>query len=169
MKSGGRDYDLRLVALWNPKSKSHSYFLTNLSADRVTLKEIGKLYRLRWQVELSFKELKSHTSLRKFLTSKEEIVEGFTWAALIAMQIRRIVVLSAENASGRRMSLHKAAISAHDYMLDFTRCALSGFRRLEEVLKELFLFMAEAMRFSNPHRKNALQKCTLKGSRLKCA
>ncbi len=35
------------------------------------------LYRCRWQIELLFKELKSHNRLKAFATRQKAIAEGF--------------------------------------------------------------------------------------------
>jgi IS4 transposase len=37
------------------------------------------LYRCRWQVELLFKELKSHTNWKRFTTALKAIVDGLAW------------------------------------------------------------------------------------------
>ena len=155
-------YDLRLVLLWNPQTKEHVRFLPNLPAERVTLKEIGQLYRLRWQVELTYKELKSHTALVRFLTANEAIVLGFVLLSLIAMQLRRYVVLSAEQLNpASRLSLHKAAISAVEFMPSLIGCLLKAGNGLKQVLLEIFFYLESTMKFSNPHRRSAFEKCQL--------
>jgi len=180
MMAGNRQkYNLRLVILWNKKTKQHSSFLTNLPAETVSLDAIGKLYRLRWQIELTFKELKSYTSLKKFQTENENIVEGFIWMSLIAMQLRRFLVLSAEkeaneiiqsnqNKKGKvgnnednenyetiRLSTHKAAINAPDFMYDLVKCAFDKLRNLKKVLRNIFDYLKNSMKLSNPHRPHA--------------
>lgn len=51
------DLKVRLVKIKNPRSKQDMVFVTNLSASQFSAKEIGKLYRRRWEIETSFKEL----------------------------------------------------------------------------------------------------------------
>ncbi|MBK7890324.1 MAG: transposase [Bdellovibrionales bacterium] len=51
------DLTVRLVKIRNPSSKQDMVFVTNLSASQFSTKEIGKLYRRRWEIETSFKEL----------------------------------------------------------------------------------------------------------------
>ncbi|ETW91969.1 MAG: hypothetical protein ETSY1_45875, partial [Candidatus Entotheonella factor] len=55
----GEPFRLRLIVSWNPKTKSFCYLLTNLSQDKYTIEMICLGYKLRWQVELLFKEWKS--------------------------------------------------------------------------------------------------------------
>ena len=148
---------LRVVALWNRQTKNHVLLLTNASEEQLSMQEVGKLYRLRWQIELFFKELKSHTELRKFLTADHNIAEGFIWAALCAILIRRFLVANAQQISGKRLSFHKAAISARTFMPEFIACALLKFHALKRCLLDIFTFIQKTMQFSNPHRPDALQ------------
>ena len=73
------------------------------SADEVTL-----LYRVHWQVELLFKELKSHDNLQKFNTQEQPIVEGLIWASLLSFTLKRAVASKAAEA----ISFFKAAMNA---------------------------------------------------------
>lgn len=149
--------NLRVIALWNRQTKKHVLFLTNTSGEQLSLKEVGKLYRLRWQIELFFKELKSHTELRKFLTGNHNIAEGFIWAALCALLIRRFLVATVQQISGKRLSFHKAAISARTFMPEFIACALFKFHDLGHCLLNTFRYIQKTMTFSNPHKLSALQ------------
>lgn len=148
---------LRVTALWNPHTKQHVLFLTNTRADQLPLKTIGKIYRLRWQIELLFKELKSHTELRKFLTANSNIAAGFIWAAFCALFIRRFLVCAVQKISGKRLSFHKAAISARNFMPEFISCALKHFEGLKQYLLYIFPYIQSTMFFSNPQRRSALQ------------
>jgi len=47
------------------------------------------LYRCRWQVELLFKELKSHNRLKAFATRHPALAEGLIWASLLSSLVNR--------------------------------------------------------------------------------
>jgi len=51
------------------------YLLTNVPSD-LSPDAIGRLYRLRWQIELAFKEWKSYTNLHALQSEHPAIVEG---------------------------------------------------------------------------------------------
>jgi Transposase DDE domain len=55
-------FRLRLIVSWNPETKSFDYLLTNLPPSQYTLNTICLGYKLRWQVELLFKEWKSYAN-----------------------------------------------------------------------------------------------------------
>ena len=152
---------MRVIALWNPITKKHVLFLTNANIKKLPLHLIGQIYRLRWQIELIFKELKSFTELRKFLTGSEHIVRGFIWAAFCALLIRRFLLTCAQQFTHIVLSFHKAAISSRTFMLDFIRCALDRFIRLHRCLIALFDYLCSTMHFSNPQRPSSFQTAGL--------
>jgi len=158
----GSVYLRRLLVLYNPQTKIHNFFITNISPMRVSAQEVGALYRLRWQVELGFKELKSHSSLKRFFSGNDHIITGFVVMSLISMQIRRYLVMCAEQMNpNMHLSLHKAAISAAEFMPQFVRCMMNQADNLKQILLEIFYYFQATMGFSNPQRKTAFEKVTL--------
>jgi hypothetical protein len=101
---------LRLIVRWNPETKSFDYLLTNLPQDKYPISIVCLGYKLRWQVELLFKEWKSHTNLHRFDTGKETIAETFIWASLAASSIKRFLAHAAERLLEVVISTRKAAM-----------------------------------------------------------
>ncbi len=64
------------MAHWNAHEERYTWLVTNLSRARVTSEQVGQVYRLRWQVELLFKEWKSYANLHAFDTGNASIAEG---------------------------------------------------------------------------------------------
>jgi hypothetical protein len=116
---------------------------------------------LRWQIELVFKELKSHTELRKFLTGNDNIVQGFIWAAFCGLLIRCFLVSCAQQFTDIVLSFHKAAISARVFMLEFATCALNRFVGLKNCLIQIIEYLCSIMHFSNPQRRSSFQNTDL--------
>jgi len=83
--------DYRLIGFWIADKKKYSYIITNLPAVDFDLKEVGQLYRLRWQIELLFKEWKSHNQLKKFNTQNPTIVYSLVWVSLLALTLKRLL------------------------------------------------------------------------------
>jgi len=111
----GEPFRLRLIVSWNPETKCCAYLLTNLSQDRYTISMICLGYKLRWQVELLFKEWKSYTNLHKFDTEKETIAEALIWASLAASAMKRFLAHAAEHLLEVVISTRKASMpSAYD-------------------------------------------------------
>lgn len=80
----------RLVIVPGPAGKQRPY-LTSLSVSDWNPKALRELYRLRWQVELVFKELKQHLSLEAMPSKDPHAVKIFAWASLIALAVSRSV------------------------------------------------------------------------------
>ena len=75
------------------KSRSVSssyYYLTNVSA-AWSGDAIAELYRLRWQIELVFKELKQHLSLESVATKDPHAAQVLVWASLVALAVSRTI------------------------------------------------------------------------------
>ncbi|MDH3600001.1 MAG: IS4 family transposase [Candidatus Tectomicrobia bacterium] len=106
----GEPFRLRLIVRWNPETKSFDYLLTNLPQERYTINMVCLGYKLRWQVELLFKEWKSYTNLHKFDTEKETISEALIWASLAASAIKRFLAHAAEYLLEVVISTQKASM-----------------------------------------------------------
>ena len=104
-------FALRLIVRWNPEKKSFDYLLTNLVPTRYSINTICLGYKLRWQVELLFKEWKSYANLHVFDTEKEAIAEALIWASLLAAAIKRFLAHAAEHLLEVVISTRKAAMS----------------------------------------------------------
>jgi len=61
----------------------YNLFITNTSQEQLSTKEIEKVYRLRWQIELVFKTWKSHVKIHKTKKVKKERFECHLIAKII--------------------------------------------------------------------------------------
>jgi len=80
---------MRLVIVPGRKGEQRPY-LTNLDT-RWRPEALRELYRLRWQIELVFKELKQDLNLETVPTKDPHAAQVFIWASLIALTISRSV------------------------------------------------------------------------------
>jgi putative transposase len=79
---------LRLVI--RPGRKRSYFYLTNVQQNW-SAEAVAELYRLRWQIELVFKELKQHLSLESIPTKDPRAAQVFVWASLLALAVSRTV------------------------------------------------------------------------------
>lgn len=82
-------FTCRLVAVWDEKARRYHTYLTNIGLERLSGEEVAALYSLRWEIELSFKEMKSSYALDKFKTKNEHAIQALVWAALLALVVSR--------------------------------------------------------------------------------
>lgn len=75
--TGAKVFECRLVVHPNLRADdTPRYLLTNLDCEAFTPAQVSDGYRLRWQIELLFKEWKSHANLHAFDTANPNIAEG---------------------------------------------------------------------------------------------
>ena len=80
---------LRLVGVIDEKTGEYHVYLTNIPPEILTAEEVAALYRVRWEVELVFKELKSQYALDQIKTEKPFAVLGLIWTAILTLIVSR--------------------------------------------------------------------------------
>ena len=70
--------------------------VTNLARETVPASDVVERYRLRWQIALLFKELKSYGNLKKFSTSNEDIVSTLIYASFMTVLLKRLMAYNTE-------------------------------------------------------------------------
>lgn len=155
MNSQGRPHKaFRLVLNHHGKEHGWMRLMTNLPRSEFASQQVLTAYRLRWQVELYFKELKSYANLHAFSTCKPRIAEGLIWAALCAAFLKRYFAHGCQRVTaGHAISTRRVAMCSHVFLGSFFRCMKSGFHDLSDVLVETFGFLARNARRSNPGRE----------------
>jgi hypothetical protein len=120
-KNRDGSYIGRLIIFYQPGPRNGKQFTllhTNLPCI-FSIEDIGKVYRLRWQIELFFKEWKSYANLHAFDTGIETIAECLIWASLLTAIIRRLLVHSAQSALKMYLSTERAASPFHGFFFRF--------------------------------------------------
>jgi hypothetical protein len=82
---------LRLVKVWNPKTKIHLVFMTNLPEGLIRRKEAGALYQRRWGIESSFKDMTDTLKLGQWHSTKVNGIFQEIYALLwLANNVKRL-------------------------------------------------------------------------------
>lgn len=146
----------RLVIIYKPgrrNKKDFTYLHTNLQREDFTFEDIGNLYRFRWQIELLFKEWKSHSNLHGFDTNKEPIAEGLIWASLLVALLKRSITHAAELTSKIELSTQRSARSAQHYLADIIKALFgNSTRAVARALDDAFEFLAVNAKRAHPKR-----------------
>ena len=151
----GKVYSGRLVVFYvagKRNKKTYVYLHTNLSRETFSACDVGVVYRLRWQVELLFKEWKSHANLHKFDTAKAPIAEGLIWASLLAATLKRAITHAAERACGTELSTQRAACSAKHFLDKILAAVLKCGNQLLSGIRAAFTFLAGNALRAHPER-----------------
>jgi Transposase DDE domain len=148
----GEDFDCRLVAHPNPREGTPRYLLTNLDRHAFTVEQIADGYRLRWQIELLFKEWKSYANLKAFDTSNANVAEGLIWAALCAATLKRYCAQMTERLRQVAISTRRVAMCAHHVLTDILRALLHAPSRLRTAITRALDYLAQNAPRAHPKR-----------------
>ncbi len=128
-------------------------YITNIDAERLTVKEAFVLARVRWQIELMFKLFKSHGQIDASRSEKPWRILCEVYAKLIAMIIQHWILL----VGGWRYpeySLQKAAKVVAKYALAIAAAFASpSFERLIDILEDVTRTLANGCRLSSGKSK----------------
>jgi Transposase DDE domain len=124
---------------------------TNLPRTPFSLDLVARLYRLRWQIELVFKEWKSYANLHKFDTANEHIAAGLIWASLCAAMLKRFLAHAAQFVGGTPISTCRVAMCA-SHVIDEIVTALLACLGLAVAFRDGITFLLANARRSHPRR-----------------
>ena len=94
--SGESKLKLRKIRFYDRVLKREFEFLTNLFVMRPDL--VAAIYKLRWQIELLFKQLKQNFPLKYFLGDNENAIKIQIYCALIANLLMTVIQKSIKKA-----------------------------------------------------------------------
>ena len=150
---GKRTFRARLIACWNPEEQRHSWLLTTLPREDFSVAEVSDGYRLRWQLELLFKEWKSYANLHRFNTVNPAIAEGLIWASIAAAVLKRFLCLNTQALVGHALSTRRVAMCAASTITQLMGHLIA--RRPKAVratLRQLVEYLGNYARRANPKR-----------------
>lgn len=79
--------------------------ITSLPQKQFPFEEIKKLYKMRWGVETSFRDLKSHMGLNQLSCKRKDLVEQEVFARLVMYNFSRKIINEVEEKLGARKNL----------------------------------------------------------------
>ncbi|WP_158527416.1 transposase [Pelagibaculum spongiae] len=160
MRWKGYQGEIRLVIRWNKKRKRFESLATNLPQATFSTEDVQQGYKLRWQIELLFKEWKILTNLKKFNTRNPEIAEGMIWTSLIGALLRRYLAYQAKTALNRVVSTWQVSKLGSGLLVEFWRWfARDNKKRAKEAWDHLlWLWREEGVR-QNTQRDAKKGRC----------
>lgn len=144
----------RLTILRTPKGRT--FLINNLPANDFPPDVVGLAYRLRWQVELIFKEWKSHANLHRFGTANEQITEGLLWASIATALLKRFMAKAAQMVGKVAVSTLKAARRLPAILPKLVAAVLEGAQSAEEAFTHALEALMRRARRSNTKRERRI-------------
>jgi len=151
---------VRVVGFWNPMQKRYHWYVTNLI---VSAKLIYPLYRLRWQVELIFKSIKSSFRWKDLSSSNKNIIYSLTLAAIagsmIAHPIGRGLILEKMENKKYAITVQRNVIVMVNVARVLGKYILRPIKNnLMELLKLLEIFLKEFIEPNANRRETSLMR-----------
>ncbi len=158
----GRDaVALRVIRIRGRMGTPDHWYVTDLSPEEFSPEEIAELYRLRWQIELLFKELKSEVALDEMPSQREEVVRVLVYATLIAIVLSRFICGEAAERAKLDPEILVPRLATRIVGEFASRLGeqllTQGPRHLRKVLEDLLWTIAVHAREPNPGRPRAVR------------
>ncbi|WP_354011307.1 IS4 family transposase [Endozoicomonas lisbonensis] len=142
---GYKRWPYRLVVRWNEKKQKWAFIVTNLNRAEFTLSEVLQAYRLRWQIELIFKEIKSYSGWHRFNTKSATLVFSLILMSFVVVTLKRYLAHAAQaNLYGsgaiEEISTHKVMKSGTHLFGNMVLSLMESGKRLMACIRKLLLF-----------------------------
>lgn len=152
-RPGGKTLRVKMVLIWHRHKQEYTVLVTNVPRRVLTARQIAEVYRLRWQIELVFKEWKSYANLHALTSAKAPLVEGLIWASLCAAALKRTLAHASQRAGqGIAISTRIVAMCGAHILHDLLRSVLRGFRHLEAILNRIVRYLRDNAARAHPQR-----------------
>jgi len=106
-----REAIIRAVSVADESGDRH-WYLTTIDRETLSPRDIADVYRLRWDIELFFKQLKSGAGLSALLAWRASAIRCFLCARVVALCLARLLELSLSETHGRHAAGQMALILA---------------------------------------------------------
>ena len=139
-KEGSRKLRLRKVMFYDRVLKREFEFLTNLFDMRADM--IAAIYKLRWQIELLFKQLKQNFPLQYFLGANENAIKIQIYCTLICNLLLAVIQKTLKRPWGfsNLVSFCKIHLFNYLHLLSFLENPDKDWRKTCLKLEQLALF-----------------------------
>ncbi len=131
---------LRKIKFYDRVLKREFEFLTNLFEMRADL--VAALYKLRWQIELLFKQLKQNFPLKYFLGDNENAIKIQIYCVLIANLLMTVIqkTLKKSWAFSNLVSFCKIHLFNYIHLINFLENPDKDWQKTQLNLQQLYLF-----------------------------
>ncbi len=96
----------RVAGVRHGAARKHHWYVTNVPVTVLSPAEIARTYAARWEMELIFRELKSHLRIAQVASARRAVVEALVYAAMIGLAVSRALWRALRTCveTGRRIS-----------------------------------------------------------------
>lgn len=141
---------LRLVCFALPAAVGYVHLITTVDRKVASAEILAEIYRLRWQIELLFRELKSHAGLVRWNTRSQSLTRAMIWLSVATLTLKRFISHQSSAAGMAASTLTCAKVLATDLPSFLAR--VSQGRTLLAPFKKLLAFLQKHASRAHPAR-----------------
>ena len=128
----------RAIRFYSKKERQARNFITNIFSNRITAKMICAIYKIRWQIELLFKDLKSGSNLTGVNTRVENIVYVMLFASLAAHFLKQLAASAVAITSGIETSLYRLSVYSNSWLREYIHALFAkDLEHIKQIIKNL--------------------------------
>lgn len=159
LEAKGKECIARVVGEEDEEGNWH-WYLTNVDRDWLDAHDIAEAYRLRWLVELFFKQTKSGLGLDAILAWREESVSALVYAKVIALSLVRLLEFTVEKKYGPNAVAQLALVLVMTRLSSqlVTALLIDEGITIEEYERRIMLHAAIVARSRNQRRERIKRK-----------
>jgi IS4 transposase len=159
----GKEAVLRAVAIVDTDTSELHWYLTNVGRDVLDPHDVAETYRLRWYIELLWKQLKSGLGLEAILAWREEAVLALIYSKIVALCLARLLELELE-ARGVEVTAQLATVLALARSVPLLLSySLMGKHLTMAQLEQRLMMIAEMQAKSRNRRREAAKRSREQG------
>ena len=144
---GKKSIELRLIGFRFPKTNEYRWYVTNLPESMMLAEWIYPVYRLRWQIELFFKSIKSTFNADQITSENENIALTTCYSSILSSLIADSIIIEQAITLAKieiksitvQRVMHVYSLISHNLAQCFLKKNITG-RRVQkdiEILQQL--------------------------------
>jgi hypothetical protein len=160
---GKNAVSLRLVGFAH-KANNIRWYLTTVRRDQLSARQVVEAYRLRWLIELLFREIKQATDFGRSFTANPHAVQALTYGAMIAHVLVRSLRIHAALAADVPLEqlrplacLHVARAFAREIVNALASTSRAAWARASAAVGDAFMVIAREKKPSRSRPRIALR------------
>ena len=119
-------HEYRVIRIYSKKDQKVQYLITNIMLLTFKASMIKALYRLRWQIELSFKHLKSGSNLRGICTRNTNIIYVLLLSSIMVDLLKILVTSVMTTIFKIKASVYRISIHTKSWFPEFLKLLMNG-------------------------------------------
>ncbi|OOB76944.1 MAG: hypothetical protein BEN19_03255 [Epulopiscium sp. Nuni2H_MBin003] len=138
-QNGGKEISAKKRTLLH-----YNIVITNVKSDKLEARTISELYRVRWQIELLFKVLKSNLAIDKMNNANTEYTEAFIYGRILGLLLTLPVYHELDvlytKAEGRGVSIqrfYKLLVQEINSFIALTKMTYKELKNLNNTLLQI--------------------------------